>query len=261
VFGDCGGCQWQHLAPDVQAAAKRDIVAEQLQRLGGLADPPVDATLTLPEPWAYRSRITLAAAEGRLGFRRAHSHHIVQIEGCPIADATLSAALPRARAWAAELGAALERLTLTVGEHGTIAVAQLARPATRRQQRTAIALVETDPVLQGMILLGGGDRAEFGDVLRRLAVEADLDLEVPADAFTQVSAAGNLTLVAAVLARAEITPGTRVLDLFCGAGNFGLPLARRGARVHGVDTSDVAVEEARPKSAHLTLHRAKYDVG
>jgi 23S rRNA (uracil1939-C5)-methyltransferase len=86
-------------------------------------------------------------------------------------------------------------------------------------------------------------------------------VDVPADAFTQVSAAGNRTLVAAVLARAALGPGARVLDLFCGAGNFGLPLARRGARVHGVDTSEVAVEAARANAARLGLDGASFEVG
>ena len=260
VFGECGGCQWQHLTPAAQAAAKREVVAEQLRRLGGLTDPPVAPTLTLPEPWAYRSRITLAAEGERLGFRRAQSHEIIPIEACPIADVTLSDVLLRARAWAAALGPTLERLTLAVGEHGTIAVAQLSRLFTRRQQRAAATLVDRDPALQGMVLLGDGERAEVGDVARRVPVESDLHLEVPADAFTQVSVAGNLTLVAAVLERAAITPGTRVLDLFCGAGNFSLPLARRGARLHGVDTSAVAVESARANAARLGFDGATFEV-
>jgi 23S rRNA (uracil1939-C5)-methyltransferase len=261
AFGECGGCQWQHLDPALQATAKRDIVAELLRRLGGLVDPPVEPTICLPDPWAYRSRITLAADAQHLGFRRAQSHQIVEIAGCPIADVTLSDLLPRARQWATELGPSLERLTLTVGAHGAIAVAQLSRRSTRRQQRTAAALVETDAALQGMVLLGDDDRAEVGDVLRRLPVEPDLDLEVPADAFTQVSAAGNLALVTAVLERAAIAPEARVLDLFCGAGNFGLPLARRGARLHGVDTSAVAVQAARTNAARLGLDAATFEVG
>jgi 23S rRNA (uracil1939-C5)-methyltransferase len=76
-----------------------------------------------------------------------------------------------------------------------------------------------------------------------------------------VSAAGNLALVAAVLARAAIEPGTRVLDRFCGAGNFGLPLARRGARLRGIDTSEVAVAAARANAARLALDGATFEVG
>jgi 23S rRNA (uracil1939-C5)-methyltransferase len=93
----------------------------------------------------------------------------------------------------------------------------------------------------------------------RVTLEPGLDLEVPADAFTQVNAGGNLLLVETVLAFAGAAAGERVLDLYCGAGNFSLPLARRGARVRGIERSPVAVEAATANAARLGLREASFE--
>jgi 23S rRNA (uracil1939-C5)-methyltransferase len=92
----------------------------------------------------------------------------------------------------------------------------------------------------------------------RVEVEADLALEVPADAFTQVNADANRLLVATVLAFGDFRAGERVLDLYCGAGNFTLPLARRGVLVHGVERDAVAVAAAEANAARLGLATARF---
>ena len=77
-----------------------------------------------------------------------------------------------------------------------------------------------------------------------VALEPGLELEVDADLFSQVNRAQNLKLVTAVMEMAEVGAEARVLDLFCGAGNFSLPAARRGAAVMGVDAEALAVAAA-----------------
>jgi 23S rRNA (uracil1939-C5)-methyltransferase len=96
-------------------------------------------------------------------------------------------------------------------------------------------------------------RLVAGDPHLRVAVEPDLALEVPADAFTQVHPAANLLLVAAVLELGAFRPGMRALDLYAGAGNFALPLARRGVEVVGIERAAVAVDAARANAARLGL--------
>src|SRR5262249_57218903 len=87
----------------------------------------------------------------------------------------------------------------------------------------------------------------------RVDLEPGLDLEVPVDAFTQVNAGANRRLVEIVLRFAAPRPGMPMLDLYCGAGNFTLPLARRGADVLGVERSAVAVEAGRTNAARPGL--------
>ena len=78
--------------------------------------------------------------------------------------------------------------------------------------------------LRGAVLSGDGVRLVAGDPSVRVALEPDLEIEVPCDAFTQVNPRGNVRLVEAVLRLGAFRAGERALDLYCGAGNFTLPL-------------------------------------
>ncbi|MCW5893512.1 MAG: class I SAM-dependent RNA methyltransferase [bacterium] len=123
-------------------------------------------------------------------------------------------------------------------------------PADVRATETLLA---AEPTVRGAVLLGGGARLVVGDPRLRVAVEPDLALEIPADAFTQVHPDANLLLVATVLELGAFASGERVLDLYAGAGNFGLPIARRGAAVTAIERSGVAVAAARDNAARLGL--------
>jgi 23S rRNA (uracil1939-C5)-methyltransferase len=252
-FGTCGGCQWQHVTPAAQHAAKKAIVREQLERVGGIRDVDVRPVRAAPDAWGYRARITLAADGRRLGFRQARSHRLVEIADCAIADPVLSAHLEAARAWAAALRRAPTRVTLARAPDGVALVATLPGLPTPPDVAATERLLAATASVRGAVLIGAGARIVVGDPGLRVPVEPDLALEVPADAFTQVHAAANLLLVAAVLEATQVGPGARTLDLYCGAGNFALPLARRGADVTGVERSNVAIEAARANAARLGL--------
>ena len=83
-------------------------------------------------------------------------------------------------------------------------------------------------------------------------------LNAEADAFSQVNQECNRALVASVMEQAAIEPGVAVLDLFCGAGNFSLPAARRGAQVLGVDADSVAIGAAQRNAVALGLSQARF---
>lgn len=252
VFGTCGGCQWQHVATAAQRDAKTSIVADQLARLGGLRDVVVLPTLGADE-WRYRARISLALADGRVGYRRARSHALVEVDDCPIAAAPLTAHLAVAGRWAAALRSAPERITIAAAPDGVVLVASTRVRPGDVDRAGSEALVANEPGVRGIVLAGGGTRVVVGDAMVRVVPEPGLSLEVPADVFAQVHPAANLALVATVLSFADPTPGMRALDLYCGAGNFALPLARRGVIVHGVEQSGIAVDAARANAARLGL--------
>src|SRR5262245_15579566 len=253
VFGRCGGCQWQHVATTAQHAAKRAVVAEQLARLGGLRDVDVRPVRAAPEPWRYRARITLVAEGRRLGFQRARSHDLVEITECAIADPILVQALDPVRAWARDVRTAPRRVTLARTPGGVVLVAGLRAAPTPSDVDTTERALVADGRLRGAVLTGGGSRLVVGEPHLRIAVEPDLALEVPADAFTQVHPDANLLLVATVLELGQFASGMRALDLYCGAGNFALPVSRRGVEVTGIERSGVAVEAARRNAARLDL--------
>jgi 23S rRNA (uracil1939-C5)-methyltransferase len=256
AFGTCGGCQWQHLSPEAQRDAKRAVVSEQLRRVAGLRDPAVPPVRPAPAPWAYRSRITLAAEGRRLGYHRLRSHALVEIDACPIAEPVLAAHLGVARAFAAALRAPLARVTIAAAPGGVVLVARTtARPGPTDRAATE-RLLAAQPTVRGAVVTGGNVRLVVGDPTVRVTLEPGLDIEVPADVFTQVNPAANQLLVATVVGFVGAAP--RVLDLYCGAGNFALPLARRGARVRGIERDPVAVAAARANAARLGLAGATF---
>ena len=84
-FGVCGGCHWQHIDYAAQLRFKRDVVVEQMARIGGLRDALVHPTIPSPDPWRYRSHATFHVTDaGRLGFVSTDDHTVIPIEECHI---------------------------------------------------------------------------------------------------------------------------------------------------------------------------------
>ncbi len=259
-FGRCGGCQWQHVSPDAQRAAKTALVREQLARVAGLADVTVLPIVAAGDDWRYRARITLAVDGRRLGFRGARSHALVPIDDCLIADAAVAAHLTTAQRWVASLRTVPERVTIARTADGVVLAGVARNRPGAADQAAAERILAEVAAVRGVVLTGRDGRVTAGDPRLHVPVEPGLDLEVPADVFTQVNPTANRALVAMVTALADVAPGERALDLFCGAGNFALPLARRGAVVHGIERSALAVDTARANATRLRLD-ATFEAG
>jgi 23S rRNA (uracil1939-C5)-methyltransferase len=257
AFPICGGCQWQHVAPAAQRDAKTALVAEQLARIAGLRDAAVRPSLAATD-WGYRGRITLTVEGRRVGYQRARSHILAEIDDCPIADPSVSGHLPSARALAATVRVALERISIVATAGGVVLVAYAARRPGPVDLAAGEALLARVATVRGVVLTGAGTRLVAGDPMVTVLLEPGLDLEVPADVFTQVNVAGNRLLVATVLELAPPRAGEQVLDLYCGAGNFALPVARRGAHVLGIERDPLAVAAARANAARLGLEQAEF---
>ncbi|HYR97327.1 MAG TPA: RsmD family RNA methyltransferase [Candidatus Binatus sp.] len=257
-FPTCGGCQWQHVAPAAQRAAKTAIVAEQLARIAGIRDADVRPALPSPADWGYRARITLAVEGRRAGYRRARSHDLVEIGDCPIAEPALSAHVDAARDWVRTLRVPLRRITISAAPGGVaLAASATARPGPA-DHAASEALLARIATVRGVVVSGGGARLVAGDPTVRVPLEPGLDLEVPADVFTQVNPGANRTLIETVLSLGGFAAGERVLDLYCGAGNLGLPIARRGAIVLGIERNEVAVAAACANATRLDLAGATF---
>src|SRR5215472_1187532 len=88
-FGRCGGCHYQHAPYELQLAAKREILREELRRVGKI-DPPDDIEVVAGEPWGYRNRVQLHIENGRLGYWQPRSHSLCAIDRCPISSPKLN---------------------------------------------------------------------------------------------------------------------------------------------------------------------------
>ena len=254
-FGTCGGCSMQHLDRSGQTAAKQRVLEDALWHIGRLrADqlfPPIAGY-----PWAYRSRArlsvrTVMSKGGALvGFRERHSSFVAVMDSCAILPPNVSALI-----------SPLKRL-----------VEAMSRPDRLPQIEVAIGGESTVLVLRHLEALSDQDKdhlRKFADQHRIIwflqpgSVESThlfhppnapmlsyrlpdfgLELAFHPTEFTQVNPAVNRVLVRRAMALLQPGAGERIGDMFCGLGNFTLPIASMGAQVLGVEGSAALVARA-----------------
>jgi 23S rRNA (uracil1939-C5)-methyltransferase len=251
--GDCGGCAWQHLTYDAQLQAKQQSVDDALRRIGKLADFDLRPILPSAEEFHYRRRIRLQVGPAnRLGFYGASSHHLVEIDSCQIADERLNGVLETLRRWAGNLLTPIEHLEIVAGDDPRqLAVVVHAGGAFVPQDRAACeSLIDAKEGIDGVIVAGRDWRASWGHPAIAVRLKEELTLGVDADVFTQVNPQGNRLMLEALLDAGNFNGDERLLELFSGAGNFTLPLARQSQAV-------VAVEAHRPAVANGKLNAQK----
>jgi 23S rRNA (uracil1939-C5)-methyltransferase len=256
----CGGCQWQHIAYPRQAELKQEIVADQLRRLGRIANPPVADIVALADPssdddatapaflaYGYRNNVQFALTpEGRLGFRRAASHDVIPVERCLLLEPRLDdlhAALDVA--WPELIGVNLRAGTEVDDTLILFEAAGDEAPELEIDLPAACALL-TRRGLTPLI----GEPWVFIEVLGRR-------YRVSAESFFQVNTIGAAALVEIVTAYAGPQPGDVLLDAYCGAGLFALALAELAGEVIGVESSPSACEDFEfnaGEQSNISLH-------
>jgi tRNA/tmRNA/rRNA uracil-C5-methylase (TrmA/RlmC/RlmD family) len=202
--GRCGGCDWQHVAPDEQRRLKAAVVREQLARLARLDDVDVTVEELPGGPLRWRSRARFAVdRSGAAGLRRHRSHDVVVLDDCPITAENAARAV-LGRRWPGAGG-----VDVSVDSTGAVTTTRL----DRRGHPTSTRVVRP-----------GGELPE--EPAGRAARHAGgRDWEVEGTGFWQVHPAAADALVAAVAGFAAVRPGETVLDLYAGAGLFGGALA------------------------------------
>lgn len=252
LYPTCGGCTVQHMEYAAQRDARAHIVAEALRRVGGLVDVPVPEVTASPTEFDYRNRatFTLVRMKGRViaGFHQVERPgRILDVDDrCMLLEPPLRDAWRALRAtWGtdAELlpGGAALRLTLRSAQGGVTLLIEGGRGRGRPE-----ALLATVPGLRSVWV-----RRAPGIASRCVAgaptieeVWGDDVLQLRGAAFLQVNRRVAALLEDWVLARAGDVVGRRVIDAYCGVGIYAGRLARRGARVTGVETDADAVHEA-----------------
>lgn len=262
IVASCGGCPWQHLSYPDQLLWKQQAVVDSLERIAGMAEPPVEEAIGSPETYEYRNRIKLRFHEGELGFYRARSHSLVRVESCLIAEPAISRALPAVERFVAGLATAITRVEILArGQARGLILALNSKGRLRAADSARVKefLASTDCPAAGVVMWGKGWSRRWGRTTRRLVVdEASTATEIDAGSFSQVNTGANRILVAKVIEAVRPEQGPAVLDLFAGAGNFALPLARRGARVTAVESDRRAVEFARQSAREQDIAGIKF---
>ena len=268
----CGGCQIQHLESGAQREIKRRFVVDALQRIGkfeGEIEAKVAPCRASPDAFFYRNKAEFAVASTRnenapqIGFRARGSHRVVDVARCLIQDELTNLILTALRAELRENPAPIvERVVVRVASGEALLVLETSRGAWPQERDFAARLRRAVPPIVGVMRRVAGRAArliEDGAAPRDWLEEriAGLKLRVTADGFFQVNAAAAEILIEQVRRLAQVENGTRVLDLYCGAGLFALALAQNGADVTGIESGHQAIRDAR-RNAKLNGLRADF---
>jgi 23S rRNA (uracil1939-C5)-methyltransferase len=260
----CGGCNLQHAPIADQLALKQHTLAEQLARVADL-QPDAWAEPLVGPAFGYRRRARLAvrwdvkSKHLDIGFRASSSQEIVSIRECPVLVQPLQSLLPGLLTALRELSKpqAIGHVELFSGTAEAVLIRR-----TAALPEMDVARLRSFATANGAQLWWQGDgEPEPDDSAATLGYRLDAwDLELawrPGD-FVQVNAPVNEAMVAQALAWLKAGKDEAVLDLFCGLGNFSLPLARSGARVVGVEGVEAMVTRAQQNAQRNGLEHAHF---
>ncbi len=246
-FGVCGGCQQQHASIELQQQSKRAALSRLMKR-------DVDDIIAA-EPWGYRRRARLSlnyqpkTQQLQMGFRKANSSEIIDVVQCPVLAPQLEALLPAVRECLTSLQSQrhLGHVELVQADNGPLMVLRHTAALTAADKEKLERFSQTHGLSlylapQSEILehIRGDEPWYTSDGLRLVFSPRD---------FIQVNDGVNQKMVGTALAWLDIQPQDRVLDLFCGMGNFTLPLAKAAASVVGVEGVPALVAKGRENAA------------
>ncbi len=268
-YGVCGGCSFQHAAEGLQLQHKQGVLLELLRHQGGLAPRRVADPIRSPQ-WGYRRKARLGVKyvtkKGGVlvGFRERAKPYVAECQQCDILDPRVSAAIPALRSLIQGLSIRdrLPQIEVAVGDTEVALVLRHLAPLTPEDHA---ALVDYAARSGFIVLLqpGGYDTiatlAGLAPAPLTYRVENETIGFLPTD-FTQVNPYINSQMVARALAHLEPSASDTVVDLFCGVGNFTLPVARRAGQVTGIEGEAGLVARARANAQHNGLSNIEFAV-
>lgn len=269
-FGLCGGCSMQHLEAGAQVAAKQRVLEDNLWHIGKVRAEAILPPIYGPA-WGYRHRARLSVKyvqkKGRVlvGFHEKRSSFIADMECCEVLPSRISALLVPLRELVGRLSIRerMPQVEVALGEDVDVLVLRILDPLNGEDEALLRAFADRHRV-QFFLQPKGPDTAYPFYPLDA----PDLDYTLPdfgivmpyrPTEFTQVNPAVNRVLVRRAVGLLDPKPKERIADLFCGLGNFSLPIARRGADVVGVEGSAALVRRAQANADHNGLSaRARF---
>ena len=274
VFGACGGCSLQHISADHQRLIKQRALADNLQRIGRVEpdtwlDPLYDDSAD--GGWHYRRRARLAvkdvAAKGRVlvGFREAHAPYVCDMHRCevlahPVDDliGPLSQLIE-----GMSISSRLPQIEVAVADNVITLVFRVLDPPSDADI-AAIVEFAGEHKIQVSLQTGGPGTIKAVDTgvaaipLQYALPEFSVNIEFGATDFVQVNGPVNRLMVSKAVELLDVGENHRVLDLYCGIGNFSLPLARRAGHVLGVEGEAHQVSRGQQNAALNNIENCEF---
>lgn len=268
-FGGCGGCALQHLPADRQIAVKQDVLAENFERIGKVEPKQWLAPLT-DQPWGYRRKGRLSVKwvdkkeKALVGFREDNPRFVADLSVCHtlLPEVGLHIAAISALVGSLEARSGIAQIEIASGDATTALVFRNITPlidadkdkliAFGKKYRLAIFLQPKGPDSVHPLWPEQIDLSFHID-------EGQLELDFKPLDFVQVNAGMNQRMIASALDLLDPQADDRVLDLFCGLGNFTLPIARRVAHVVGIEGESGLVARAAENARKNGIMNADFN--
>lgn len=259
-FGVCGGCAMQHLHPMAQTAAKQRVLEDALWHIARLRPeqifPPISGA-----PWGYRHRARLSvrhvAKKGGVlvGFHERRSSYVAVMNSCAVLPPHVSVLIDPLKALVAGMSTPdrLPQVEVSIGGSQTVLVLRHLEPLTDADRDALRGFADCHGVVWFLQPKGPETAHLFhppdAPPLAYELPDFGVSLMFSPTEFTQVNHGVNRMLVRRAMRLLDPQPGERIADLFCGLGNFSLPIARSGAEVLGIEGSAALVARATANAA------------
>ncbi|WP_119154457.1 23S rRNA (uracil(1939)-C(5))-methyltransferase RlmD [Caldimonas tepidiphila] len=273
-FGTCGGCKMQHFHVQAQVAVKQRVLEDNLWHLGKVRPERMLRPIEGPT-WGYRYRARLSVRHvpkkgGVLvGFHERKSSYVADMTSCEVLPPEVSALLVPLRALVASMDARdrLPQIEVAVGEGPDgLVIALVLRHLEPLSEADAgrLRAFAAERGVQWWLQPKGPDTVhlldEGGPLLAYRLPEFGVTMPFKPTDFTQVNHHINSVLVGRALRLLDVQPGERVIDWFCGLGNFTLPLATQAREVLGIEGSEALVQRSRENAAFNELgHKVRFE--
>lgn len=251
VFGECGGCSWQHISYHDQLEQKQSILAEILWRGARVPAELIDDVVPASLQYGYRNRLQFKVAvrsgKLRIGFYRHASHQVVDAaDGCPVAAPIINQVLNSFRNLLQSYPdvESISQLSIDAGESGVVVVIQHTGTATAKIRDYFIDRSGDFGPCTGLFLKA--DKVSYSekiwgsaDISYRMNLagpdQNTVSLKYPPGGFAQVHQLQNISMLSVIRRLGAFAATERLLDLYCGNGNFSIPLAAEVASVVGIE--------------------------
>jgi 23S rRNA (uracil1939-C5)-methyltransferase len=252
--GACGGCKMQHLQPAAQVAIKQRALEDSLWHLGKVKAELVLRPIEGPA-WGYRNRARLSVRyvikKGAVlvGFHERKSSFIADMQTCAVLPPRMSALLLPLRSLVMTMDARerLPQIEVAAGDSVLALVLRHLEPLTAADLQR-LRDFGNEHGVQWWLQAKGPETVlpldADGEELAYALPEFDITMPFKPTDFTQVNPHINAVLVGRAIRLLEVGPGERVIDWFCGLGNFTLPLATRAREVLGLEGSETLIQRA-----------------
>jgi 23S rRNA (uracil1939-C5)-methyltransferase len=287
VADKCGGCQWQHINYDFQLEAKRNLIIQDLKRIGGFEQPRVDPVLAIASPLDYRNKVTYPVVRSttgqvQAGYYQKGSHSLINLNQCPIQDERLNPLLAELKQDVQKRGWSIYDETLHRGK-----VRHLGLRVGRRTGEVLLTLVVKEgnlvgleeqaqdwlsryPNLVGVMLNINPDRtnAIFGQETRCVAgrsylreLFAGLEFQIQPNTFFQVNTEQAEAMLQVIVDELHLQGTEELVDTYCGVGTLTLPLAQQVRKAIGIEIQPEAVEQAQENAALNGITNVEFHAG